>query len=43
MRFQRHSLGEPDVRVEERRKMLASVLAVHGNRHPQPQYLLDDT
>ncbi|HWN55269.1 MAG TPA: hypothetical protein VNP91_09155 [Methylomirabilota bacterium] len=43
MRFQRHSLGEPDVRVEERRKVLASVLAVHGNRHPQPQYLLDDT
>jgi len=34
MRFQRDPLREPDVRVEERREMLASVLAVHGNRHP---------
>jgi hypothetical protein len=43
MRFQRDPLREPDVRVEELREMLASILAVHGNRHPQPPYLLDDT
>jgi len=35
MRLQRDALGQPDVRVEERREMLASVLAVHGKRHLQ--------
>jgi hypothetical protein len=31
VRFQRDLLRQPDVPVEERREMLASVLAVHGN------------
>jgi len=35
MRLQRDAFRQPDVRVEERREMLASVLAVHGKRHLQ--------
>ncbi len=35
MRLQRDPFRQPDGRVEERREMLASVLAVHGKGHPQ--------